>query len=161
MIKVTGITDLISVKTLTQAANKIANSARAFARTKRAGKNAAGIKLGTAHVTKQTVTIDIIFDTKRSPWLPAYEWGSGIHATRKNAGKYTISAFNTPNLVFEGTNEWQGQIIQVPGVQHPGVKPRPFLEPAKRKHREEIKRMFAEEVGRNMRLVVKGMARKV
>lgn len=160
-MRINGAADIVSVKTITQAANRIANSARAFARTKRAGKNAAGIKVDSAHVTQQTVTINIIFDVAKSPWLPAYEWGSGIHATRGKKGKYPINAVSAPSLVFEGTNQWEGQIIRVPEVQHPGVKPRPFLEPAKKKHREEIKRAFREEVGKNTRLVIRGMARKV
>lgn len=154
-MKIKGITDLVSVQTVTWAANKIALSARAFARTKGIAK-VAKIGVGTAKVTKNTLTINI----KTSRAGMAFEHGSGIHDP-KHPHYIDIDAKNVPNLIFEGTNEFEGQIIRTPHVDHPGVAPKPFLQPAKDKHRQEIKRKIAEEVGRNMRLAVRGMARKV
>lgn len=154
-IKVKGITDIISVQTITWAANKIANSARAFARTKGIAR-VAGIKVGTASVTKGTVSINI--STTKAGM--AFEHGSGIHDP-KHPHFIDINAVNVPNLIFEGTNSFEGQIIVTPHVNHPGVAPKPFLQPAKDKHREEIKRKLSEEAGKNIRLAIRGMARKI
>ena len=79
----------------------------------------------------------------------AFEYGSGLHATRGERGKYIITPkgypSGKPNLVFEGTNEWEGQIIHTPLVHHPGVKPRPFLTPAVQANRQRIKQLMGEE----------------
>lgn len=79
----------------------------------------------------------------------AFEYGSGEHAKRGGTGKYIITpkgySSGKPNLVFEGTNEWAGQIILTPIVHHPGVSPRPFLTPAVQKNKERIKQMLGEE----------------
>jgi len=123
------VTDLVPVQTLVWAANKIANSARAFARTKGIGR-IAKVKVGRTSVTKNTVSITI----ETSAAGMAYEYGSGLHDP-KGAHFIDINAKNAPNLVFEGTNQFEGQIIQTPHVNHPGVAPRPFLQPAKDKHR--------------------------
>ena len=66
-----------------------------------------------------------------------------------------------PYLKFEGTNEFAGQTIRTDHVNHPGVAPKPFLEPAKQKWRPEFKKAIAEEVGRNIRLVMKGISVKI
>ena len=154
-LKITGISDIISVQTITWAANKIANSARGFARVNGIAK-VAKIKTGTASVTKGTLSINI--ETTKAGM--AFEHGSGIHDP-KHPHFIPIDAKNAPVLVFEGTNGLEGQIIMTPHVNHPGVAPRPFLQPAKDKHREEIKRKLAEEAGKNIRLAIRGMARKV
>jgi len=155
MINIKGITDLISVQTITWAANKIANSARGFARSKGIGR-VAGVKTGTAKVSKNQLSINIQISEAGA----AFEYGSGIHDP-KHPHYVDITAKNAPNLVFNGTNEKEGQIIVTPHVNHPGVAPRPFLKPAKERHREEIKRRISEEVGSNIRLYVRAMAKKV
>lgn len=154
-MRIKGVTDIVSVQTIVWAANKIANSARAFARMKGIAK-VAKIKTGTASVTKGTVSINI--STTKAGM--AFEHGSGIHDPQ-HPHYIDIDAKNVPNLIFEGTNAFEGQIIVTPHVNHPGVAPRPFIQPAKDKHRDEIKRKLAEEAGTNIRLAIRGMARKV
>lgn len=154
-LKIKGATDIISIQTITWAANKIANSARAFARAKKIGR-IAKVKTDKAIVTKNTLTINI--KTTRAGM--AFEHGSGLHDP-DNPHFIDIDAKNHPNLVFEGTHEFEGQIIRTPHVNHPGVAPRPFIQPAKDKHREEIKKKIADEVGRNIRLAIRGKSRKI
>jgi hypothetical protein len=147
-------TEIISAKTLVWAANKIANSARGFARSKKIGR-IVGIRVDKISTTKDTVSITI----STNPVGMAFEYGSGLHDP-KGAHYISIDAKNFPNLIFEGTHEFAGQIIKTPHVNHPGVAPRPFLKPAKERHREEIKAKLAEEAGKNIRLAIIGMKRK-
>lgn len=154
-MKIKGITDLVPVQTLVWAANRIANSARAFARTKGIG-SVAKVKVDKTSVTKNTVSVTI----STSQAGIAFEYGSGIHDPQ-HPHYIDINARSAPNLVFEGTNQFEGQIIRVPHVNHPGVAPRPFIQPAKDRHRAEIKKRIAEDVGRNLRLQIRSMARKV
>lgn len=154
-MKIKGISDLVSVTTITRLSQKIVNSARGFARMKGIAK-VAKVKQGVARVTKNTITLDLT-TTKAGM---AFEKGSGLHDP-KNPHYIEIVPKNKPHLIFEGTNEWDGQIVVTDHVNHPGVKARPFIEPARRKHREEMKKVIREEVGQNMRLAIRGMARKV
>lgn len=154
-LKIKQASDIISVQTITWAANKIANSARSFARMKGIAK-VAKIKTGTASITKGTLSITI--STTKAGM--AFEHGSGLHDPQR-PHFIDIDAKNVPNLIFDGTNAFEGKIIRTPHVNHPGVAPKPFIQPAKDKHRDEIKRKIAEEAGANIRLAIRGMARKV
>lgn len=155
MINIKGVTDLVSVATITRITQKIVNSARGYARMRGIAK-VAKIKQGTARVTKDTVTIDI--STTKAGM--AFEKGSGLYDP-KSPHYIEIVPKNKPHLIFEGTNEFDGQLIVTDHVNHPGVKPRPFIQPAREKHREEMKKVIREEVGKNMRLVIRGMSRKI
>ncbi len=154
-MKINQASDLVPVQVLIWAANKIANSARGFARSKGIGR-VVGIKVGNTSVTKQTISASI--STTKAGM--AFEHGSGLHDPR-GARLIEINAINKPFLVFEGTNKYEGQLVKVKQVHHPGVAPRPFLEPAKLRHREEIKERIKEKVGVKLRFVVRGMARKI
>jgi len=44
---------------------------------------------------------------------------------------------------------------------HPGVKARPFLEPAKKQTRQENLQVIRENATKNIRLIVVGMSRKI
>lgn len=153
--------DLISQGTILRAANRIVQSARSIAAQKRAGNSSKAIKLSTVREAKQTVSVRIILDTNVAPEAPAYEWGSGLHSTRSSPRFIEINAVNAPNLIFMGTNAWEGQLIVIPQVNHPGVKPRPFLKPAIDKHRAALKQAVREEVNKNLRINIKAMAIKV
>lgn len=155
--------ELLSVQTMTKIANRIKNKARAIARLKNAGtvgKKTGSIKLGIPRTTRYSVIIELILDTKVSPDAPAYEWGSGTHDP-DNPHYIAIRARRKKYLKFEGTNEWKGQTIIVKAVQHPGVAARPFLKPAIEETRKQNKEEIKQEVGKNMRLLIRGMARKV
>lgn len=153
--------DLVSQGTILRAANKIVQSARSIAAQKRAGKSSRAIKLGVVREAKQTVSVSIILDTGVAPEAPAFEWGSGLHSTKDHPRFIDINAVNAPNLVFMGTHEFEGMLIQVPHVNHPGVKPKPFLKPAIDKHRAALKQAVREEVNKNLRINIRAMAIKV
>lgn len=155
----TRTSDLVSNGVILRAVDKIVRSARSIAAQKRAGKSARAIKLSVVRETNKTVSVNIILDTNIAPEAPAYEYGSGLHG--KNPRYIDINATNTRNLIFAGTNEWEGQLIQVPHVNHPGVKARPFLAPAVEKHRPALKEAVRQEVNKNLRIYIKAMAIKV
>jgi hypothetical protein len=61
----------------------------------------------------------------------AFELGSGIHGKKRR--KYKISPYRKPYLMFPSRHApytTLGRIIRVSEVWHPGVKARPFLQPA-------------------------------
>lgn len=153
--------DLVSHGTILRAANRIVQAARSIAAQKRAGKSSRAIKLGVVREAKQTVSVSIIFDTSVAPEAPAYEWGSGLYSTKESPRFIDINAVNAPNLVFMGTHEFEGILVQVPHVNHPGVKPKPFLAPAVAKHRAALKQAVREEVNKNLRINIRSMAVKV
>ena len=153
-VNIKGVTDLLSVQTITWAANKIVNSARGFARAKRIGR-VAKVKTGTARVSKNELAIDILISKVGA----AFEFGSGKHDP-KNPHFIEITPKTKPKLVFEGTNGHKG-LIHTEHVNHPGVAPRPFLQPAKDRHRKEIKERIAQEVGSKMRLTIRSMKRVI
>ncbi len=153
--------DLVSNGTILRAANRIVQSARSIAAQKRAGNSSKAIKLSTVKEAKQTVSVSIILDTKRAPEAPAYEWGSGLHDTKNGPHFIDIYGRNTFLLTFEGTNQFEGQLIQKQHVNHPGVKPRPFIKPAVEKHRAALKQAVREEVNKNLRINIKAMSIKV
>jgi len=157
----TRTSDLVSNGVILRAVDKIVRSARSIASQKRAGKSSRAIKLSPVRETNKTVVVNIILDTDIAPEAPAYEWGSGLHDTKGSPHFIDIYATNVPNLIFEGTNEFEGQIIRVPHVNHPGVAPKPFIAPALDKHRAALKKAVTEEVGKKLRVYLKAMAVKV
>lgn len=152
--------DLVSSGVILRVVSKMVRSARSIAAQKRAGNSAKAIVLSPVREADKTVTVRILLKTKVAPEAPAYEWGSGLH-DKDNPHFIDINAVNVPNLMFEGTNEWEGQLIRVPHVNHPGVKARPYIKPAVEKHRAELKKAVREEVNKNLRVYIKAMAIKV
>jgi len=60
----------------------------------------------------------------------AYEYGSGLHATRAIARRYRIDPRLKPTLAFSSTQGGKGHrggIIVRPFVMHPGVNARPYM----------------------------------
>ena len=156
------ISEIVSVAVLNRIAGRIVRAARDFARGKgRGGRVERAIKIGIPKVTQNQSQINIILDTGIAPEAPAFEWGSGIHATKRVRGYVVISPNDYPTLQFEGTNKFAGQIIRTKVVLHPGIKPQPFLEPAKKLTREQNLADIRNDVSKNMRLIIKGMARKI
>lgn len=134
------ILDPLMLKVLTEEANKIAVSARQNANWSSKIPNA--IKVGTANIVGQgKYSIEITVDTSENaaPMARAFEYGSGLHATKEPAKLYPIRAKNASNLVFwwERGNKWfVGK--QLP-YGHPGVAPRPYLIPAIEQNKPSIK----------------------
>jgi len=106
------------------------------------------IKAGEA-VYKITVAV-------KHPAAAAYEFGSGIHATRGTASKYEIRPRNASVLVFPwqpgfvpyGSRKFSGVILNNPDstegtyffhfVEHPGVEARPYAIPSYHAKKSEI-----------------------
>ena len=148
----TTIKDIVPPSVLLKIANRIANSARQFARKTGSKRVPKSIKVGRVTSTQATASISIWLDLNIAPQAGAFE---------KGAKRHPINARNYPNLVFEGTNRFAGQIIRTPHVNHPGMRARPFVKPAKEKHRKQNLEEIREAVGRNMRLQIRTMSRKV
>lgn len=148
----------VTVKTLVpdsvvlKIANRIAMSARQFARQTGSKRVPKSIKVGTVNSTERTSSITIWLDTDIAPQTAVFEKGAKPHP---------IDAKNVPTLRFKGTNAYAGKWIITPHVDHPGMAARPFLQPAKDKHRKQNLEELRESVGRNMRLVIRGMAKKI
>lgn len=155
--KVENPADLVPMSTLVRLADKLVRSARGIAVSKGLrAKVIGGMKHDIPKVTNNQVTINVLM----SRTAMAFEKGSGLHDP-KNPHFIEIAPKNKPYLVFEGTNAFQGELIKTKHVNHPGVAPKPFLEPAKEKWQPEFKKAIAEEAGKNIRLVLKGMSVKI
>lgn len=148
----TTISDLVPQGVLIRIANRIANSARQFARQVGSTRIPKSIKVGNVSATQTTASISIILDTDIAPQAAAFEHGADAHP---------INAKNYPNLVFIGTNEFEGKWIRTPHVNHPGMAARPFVKPAKEKNREKNLQEIRDAVGKNLRLSIRAMAKKI
>ena len=128
--------------------------------TKRVSSNIkSAMSISKADISDGTASISIIIDTEQAPEATAFEWGSGIHATRGVQKKYTIEPKNATKLKFPFTLTYMpgskflgmkgyknryavwrelqgGDHGQVSGesfwayVEHPGIEPKPYIEPA-------------------------------
>lgn len=79
-----------------------------------------------------------------APDARAWEYGSGLHATKGSQDYIPILAKNVPNLVFFWERE--GRMFVGPFVSHPGITARPYLHPALDQHRDEIKSIIQESI---------------
>ena len=145
------INDIVPQAILVKIADRIARSARGFARATGSKRIPKAIKVGNVKSTQSTASISIMIDTNIAPQALIFERGAKPHS---------YSARNWPMLVFQGTNGVEGW-VRTKSVNHPGMAKRPFLQPAKDKHKEQNKREIAEAVGKNVRLVVRAMAKKI
>jgi hypothetical protein len=89
-------------------------------------------------------SVDIKIDLKEAPAAGAYEWGSGIHATKGAKGLYPIKAKNADELHFF----WKERGKWFMGFElpfgHPGVAPRPYLVPTINDTKEEFKKILGQ-----------------
>ena len=152
MAKILKVNDLVPDSVMLKIANRIANSARQFARKTKSKRIPKSIKVGTVSSTEKTASITIWADTDIAPQAVVFERGAEPHG---------IDAKNFPYLRFPGTNQFAGQGIQVEHVDHPGMAKRPYMQPAKDKHRKRNLEELRESVGRNMRLQIRLMSKKV
>ena len=116
------------------------------------GKIKEHTSVGTVQQKGDQLSIDIVIDISEdaAPMAPAFEWGSGEHATRGNVGKYPIVPKEKGALAFE----WQPAFVPwgskkfiglggdgkflFRAVEHPGVAPRPYILPTIRESRQKI-----------------------
>ena len=136
--------------------NKMADSARGFAPTTRIEQNIEVDEPELITSGNETKLVGSIFvSLKKAPEARAYEFGSGIHATKGAVGTYPIVARNADNLVFwwENRQKW----FVGSKVNHPGVRKSAYLRPALRQHRKELQE-FTKYIAEN---VAKVLVRKV
>lgn len=173
-MKSIGITDIVPIRVLSNIALRVRRVAAEIAKSKNVpDMDARKISIGRPAVTKNQVQINITLNKLHS----AYEWGSGVHRKRGTPEKYLIQpkpGGGKKYLAFyenaRGTWDYSRGIPQrhLPDgrglfekVMHPGVEPRPFLEPAKRQTRQENLRELRENATKNLKLIIRGMARKI
>jgi len=124
-------------KALTYLAQRIRSTAIELAPTQRI-KGA--VQVGKTDTTGLVVSSEVVVDILQAPEAAAFEFGSGLHATRGTPGKYDIRPNQKKKLVFHWENEPEevkqkfphtkdGKII-LGHVAHPGVLARPYLKPA-------------------------------
>ena len=113
-----------------------------------------------------TFSVAIRVDTDKAKMAAAYEFGSGIHATRGEKGKYKIQAGELGYLAFPITR-WPNytpppnvKIAVFPGaiskkdyVMHPGVEARPYLTPALKSNVQITKLQLKQAFGEAFREV--------
>lgn len=154
----TTISDLVPISVLLNIAKRVRVAAADIARSKNVPiRTANEIGISAPTVSQNQTSVNLTLGKK----LAAFEWGSGIHKTRGTPSKYPIVPKTAGALSFEGTNEFAGQHILTQLVMHPGVSPRPFLEPAKRATRQQNLEDIRKTNLENTRLIIRGMARKV
>jgi len=110
------------------------------------------ISIGKAQKENGSYSIDITIDTSKdaAPMARAYEWGSGLHATRGEKDTYLIEPDKAEKLAiprsrwpkYQPPPDKDPVILQ--WVYHPGVAPRPYIVPSIEESKEEIKRMLGQ-----------------
>ena len=151
--------DLVPVSVLMTIAKRVRARAAEIAKAKNVPLRTANeIGIPAPKVTQSQIQINITI----SPKLAAFEWGSGIHASKGTPSKYPISVKNAPFLVFPGTNDFEGILVNWrKTIAHPGVAARPFLSPAKQQTRQQNLEDIRKANLANMRLIISGMKRVV
>lgn len=109
-------------------ANKLAKSIRS--RLRWSSKLRGTVRIGIPRKYKDTVSVKVSVGEGHEGMARAFEYGSGIHATRGKKGLYKIEPRNKKFLSFAGTNDFAGRSIITFLVMHPGVRPRPFIRPS-------------------------------
>jgi hypothetical protein len=107
------------------------------------------IFVGEPKQSNSTSSIDIVID---HPAAPAYEWGSGIHATRgSKREKYRIPKEGGAAFVAFGKDKWLGHTppkgidyFFFTSVQHPGVAQRPFIKPTIEDTKAEFRKILGQ-----------------
>jgi hypothetical protein len=97
-----------------------------------------------------------------APEVRAFEYGSGLHATKGPRMKYIIRPRRKKALYFYW--EKAGQTFVGKKVMHPGIQARPFIAQAKAEARSEIRKLLKENGVKNIRTYLRvelGKAAKV
>jgi hypothetical protein len=106
------------------------------------------ISIGSPQEESNGISIEITIDTSEeaAPMAAAYEWGSGIHSERGEKKLYPIKAKNVSqplHFFWENKGKWfKG--VQLP-YGHPGVAPRPYIQPSIESTADEISQILATE----------------
>jgi hypothetical protein len=101
-------------------------------------------------------SIDVVINTEKgkAPMAGAYEWGSGVHGEK---GKEYPIPEEATGVKFPKERWPQYQppppapdIFFFGQIMHPGVKARPYIRPSIKDIREPLKKMFAQEIKRQL-----------
>lgn len=98
------------------------------------------IEVGQPKPTDYGCSVEVLIGGPEAPYALAFEYGSGLHATKGKKDKYPIRG--NPYLAFY----WEkiGEFVVLPTVKHPGIKPIPFVEPTlKSFYNERLKKIIA------------------
>jgi hypothetical protein len=118
------------LKELTVQANKTAEKAKQNANWSKDIPNAIGV--GKAEKSQDGYKIDITIDLEKAPHAAAFEYGSGLHRTKGVPSLYPIEAENPLwkplQFYWEKRGKWFVGAKLPYG--HPGVEPKPYLQPA-------------------------------
>ena len=119
------------------------------------------ISIGKAEKQNNKISIEVSIDTSKDAAImaPAYEWGSGEHATRGSAGRYKIEG--NPLLAIP-RSRWESyqpppdvDPVILPYVMHPGVQARPFITPTIKKILPKMKQELSKTVKAELLVGVK------
>ena len=106
------------------------------------------ISVDTPQEATEGMYIDITINTSEegAPMAAAFEWGSGIHSERGEKELYPIKAKNIsqPLHFFWGNRGKWFKGVQLP-YGHPGVAPRPYIQPSIESTADEITQILATE----------------
>ena len=96
--------------------------------------------------------INVVIPLEDAPAAGAYEWGSGLHATRGPRQTYPIDpvkgdalAFSWPKVDGQPFPRLEDGRVVLPGVNHPGVEPRPYIKPTLQEQKAEMKKMIGQD----------------
>ena len=126
--------DAKMIKSLTSQASRVAEQAKENASWSKSIPNA--ISVGKAEKTSGGFKVDITIDLNKAPEAAAFEYGSGEHGEK--GAKYPIRAKDPEQqpLHFFGKTWFIGPELP---FGHPGVKARPYLQPAIDQNRNRIR----------------------
>lgn len=119
---------------------------------------AGAFSVGSPMQNGATYFIDISIDKETSPVAGAYEWGSGLHATRGKKEKYKIEPKNKMALAFfwdkvDSSTKTAAKFMGISSttgkaifnfVEHPGVEKRPYLVPTINETKAEFKKILGK-----------------
>lgn len=153
-------TRIVLISDITKFGSVLANSLRA--RLSWSRKLRGKVKLGKSTERNGIVSIDVTIaegDKNLSGMARAFAWGSGEKATRgKNRGRYLIPG--KPFLQFKGTNKFEGKIVRVKEVWHPGVESKGYVDKAIEttlaRATPELKAAIRRNLVNELRLAIKG-----
>lgn len=88
----------------------------------------------------------------------AQEFGSGLQATKGKKDFIPIIPVNATWLVFPGTHEWEGQVIRIKRVRHPGTpmyQGRGYLKVAVTEFKKYVIPMIDPDIRKEIHLVIR------
>lgn len=128
--------DPLFMRILEEEANKIVDTAKDNASWSSAIPDAISVE-NPVNLGGGQYQITIKVDVKQAPMAAAFEYGSGLYDPVQ-AHLIPIETTKYPNLGFfweKGGHWWKGPKLT---FGHPGVKPKPYLQPAIDKHKPSI-----------------------